>query len=167
MPSRLYYAPETKITFKGSGGDALITFATTPDGRVAASAQYDRGADSRPGLYRWRCKITANGSPSAGTLASLFLAQTDDNTDIPSRLSTSDQELSAANSFNATRNLGQTIGCINVDSNSADQTFTATGVCFVYFRYITFVIYNQIGVAFSSTESDHYFEMTPIPPEFQ
>lgn len=170
MPSRLYNAPETKLSFKGSGGDALMTFASTPDGAFAASAQYDRGADSKPGFYRWRCRVKLSTTPpTSNAIAWLYLVQTDDATEIPGRLSTSDQELLVANSLNATRNLGQSIGAINVDDSalSASQVLVATGTCFVYFRYITFAIYNTLSTALSSTESDHYFELTPIPPEFQ
>ena len=165
MASKLYYAPETKLTFKGSGGDVTLTFASAADQSLSVSAQYDRGSGSKPGLYRWRIKTQINASGTVGKQVRIYLIQTNDATDIPGRVGTSDTEISSA--ADRTRNLGAPIGVVNADVTTSGTDFIATGVCFVYDRYISVGIFNDMGVILHATEGNHYFELTPIPPESQ
>src|SRR5690349_17143191 len=113
MSSKLYYAPETKITFKGSLGDVALTFASAADQSLSVSAQYDRGSGSKPGLYRWRIKTQVNATVILGKVARLYLIQTDDATDIPGRVGASDTEISSAS--DRTRNLGAPFGIVAAD----------------------------------------------------
>jgi hypothetical protein len=166
MPaSKLYYNPETKLTFKGSGGDVTLTFASAADQSLSVSDQYDRGAGAKPGLYRWRIQTQINASGTVGRQARIYLIQTNDATDIPGRVGTSDTEISSA--ADRVRNLGAPIGAAVADVTTDNVDFIATGVCFVYDRYISVGIFNDMGVALHATEGNHYFELTPIPPEAQ
>lgn len=163
--SKQYFAPETKRTFKGSGGDTLITFASAADQSLSVSDQWDRGAGSKPGLYRWRIKTMVNATVTIGKHARIYLVQTDDATDIPGRVGASDTEIGSANDI--TRNLGAPIGVVVADLATAATALITTGVCFIHSRYISLGIYNDFGVILHATESNHYFELTPIPPEGQ
>lgn len=165
MASKQYFAPETKLTFKGSGGDVTLTFASAAVGSLSVSAQYDRGAGSKPGLYRWRCKTMANATVTLGKAVRLFIIQTDDATDLPGRVGTSDTEIGSAS--DRTRNLGAPIGNVLADTATSATALIATGVCFIHSRYISIGIYNDFDVILHATESNHYFELTPIPPEGQ
>src|SRR5262245_13585660 len=165
MASKVYYTPETKLVFKGSGGDVTLTFASTADQALAVSAQKDRGAGAMPGLYRWRIKTQINATGTIGRQCRIYLIQTNDATDIPGRVGTSDTEISSA--ADRLRNLGAPIGVVNADVTTSATDFIATGVCFVYDRFISVGIFNDQGVILHATESVHYFELTPIPPENQ
>ncbi len=165
MASKQYLNPETKITFKGSGGDVTLTFASTADQALAVSAQYDRGTGAKPALYRWRIKTQINASGTVGKQVRIYLVQTNDATDIPGRIGTTDAEISSA--ADRTRNLGTPIGAANADVATSATDFIATGVCFVYDRYLSVALFNDMGVALHATEGNHYFELTPIPPEQQ
>lgn len=163
--SKVYYNPETKITFKGSGGDVTLTFASAADGSLSVSDQYDRGSGAKPGLYRWRIQTQINASGTVGRQCRIYLIQTNDATDLPGRVGTTDTEIATA--ADRTRNLGAPIGVVTCDVTTANVDFIATGTCFVYDRYISVGIYNDTGVALHATEGNHYFELTPIPPESQ
>lgn len=165
MASKIYFAPETKLVFKGSGGDATLTFASAADQSLSVSAQYDRGSGSKPGLYRWRIKTQINASGTVGKQVRIYLIQTNDATDIPGRVGTSDTEIASA--ADRTRNLGAPIGVVNADVTTSATDFIATGVCFIYDRYISVGIFNDMGVALHATEGNHYLELTPIPAEQQ
>lgn len=165
MASKLYYAPETKLTFKGSGGDVTLTFASAADQSLSVSDQYDRGTGSKPGLYRWRIQTQLNATGTVGKQCRIYLIQTDDATDIPGRVGTTDTEISSA--ADRTRNLGAPIGVVNADVTTSNTDLIATGTCFVYARYISVGIFNDQGVILHATEGNHYFELTPIPPESQ
>src|SRR5262249_52514263 len=163
--SRLYYNPETKLTFKGSGGDVLLTFASTADQALAVSAQKDRGVGALPDLYRWRIKTQINAAGTIGKQVRIYLIQTNDATDIPGRVGTSDTEIASA--ADRVRNLGAPIGAAVADVTTLGTDFIATGMAFIYDRFFSVGIFNDMGVALHATESVHYFEITPIPPESQ
>jgi|SRR5262245_15050318 len=165
MASKLYYSPETKLVFKGSGGDVTLTFASTADQALAVSAQYDRSAGAKPGLYRWRIKTQINATGTIGKQVRIYLIQTNDATDIPGRVGTADTEISSA--ADRVRNLGSPIGAAVADVTTSATDFIATGVAFIYDRFFSVGIFNDMGVALHATEGNHYFEITPIPPEGQ
>lgn len=165
MPSKLYYNPETATTWKSSGGDATLTFASTADQAIAIGAQVDRGSGAKPGLYRWFCALKVNATVVAGRQVRIHLVQAIDGTDIPGRIGTSDTEVTSAG--DRARNLGAPIGVVNADSTSTSDLFTASGICFVYGRYISPVLFNDMGVALNSSETGQYFVIQPIPAESQ
>lgn len=163
--SKLYYNPETVIVFKGSGGDVTLTFASTADQALAVSAQHDRGTGVKPGLYRWRIKTQINATGTVGKQVRIYLIQAKDATDIPGRVGTSDTEIATA--ADRVRNLGAPIGYAVADVTTSATDFIATGLAFVYERFISVGIFNDMGVTLHATESVHYFELQPIPPEAQ
>lgn len=163
--SKLYYNPETKLTFKSSGGDVLFTPTSIADQTLRVSDQLDRGSGAKPGLYRWRAKTRVQATVVAGRQVRIYLVQTDDATDIPGRIGASDASFTSA--ADQTRNLGAPIGYIAADSTSTSDDFIATGVCFLFARFVSLGWFNDQGAALNATGSNHYFELTPIPPEAQ
>lgn len=165
MASKLYYTPETAVVFAPSGGDVTFTPTSVADGNARVSAQYDRGTGAKPGLYRWFAKSKTSGAVTAGKQAVIYLAQAQDATDIPGRIGTADASITSA-ATDRVRNLGAPVGVINADTTTTDA-LVASGVCFIYSRYISLVWLNQLGVGFSATDGDHEFELQAIPPESQ
>lgn len=165
MANKIYQALETKLVFKGSGGDVVLTFASAPDQSLSVSAQRNFGTGSKPRRYRWRCKIQMNASGTIGRQARLYLVGTDDATDIPGRLATTDSEITSA--ADRTRNLGSPFGVVNADTTSSATDLIATGEVVVSQSFNSIAVFNDFGVSFHATESVHYFEMTPIPDEIQ
>jgi|SRR5262245_7679553 len=163
--SKLYYNPETKLTFKASGGDVTFTPTSIADQTLRVSAQKDRGAGVQPGLYRWRAKTRVQATITAGRQVRIYLIQTDDTTDIPGRVGTTDASFTSA--ADRVRNLGAPIGAIVADSTSTSDDFIATGVAFIYSRYFSVGWFNDQGATLNATDGNHYFEITPIPPEAQ
>lgn len=163
--SKLLYNPGTTVTFKGSGGTVTLTFASTADQALAVSAQYDRGAGALPGLYRWRIKTQINASGTIGRQVRIYLIQAKDATDIPGRVGTTDTEITSA--ADRVRNLGSPIGAAVADVTTSATDFIATGVAFIYERFVSVGIFNDMGVALHATEGNHYFEFQELPPEAQ
>lgn len=165
MASKLYNAVETSVVFKSSGGDVVLTFASTADQALAHSAQYDRGTGSKPGLYRWFLRAEASGTQTAGRQLRIYLIQAKDATDVPGRIPTTDGEVASAS--NRVRNLGSPIGVGNSDSTTSTDEIIASGICFIYSRYVSVGIFNDLGQALNASETGQYFEIAAIPPESQ
>lgn len=162
MANKLYYNPETAVVFKSSGGDVTFTPTSISSGHARVSAQYDRGSGAKPGLYRWFAKTEGASAPTAGRQVFLYLAQAKDASDIPGGIGTSDASITS-NATDRVRN-HTPIGAINADANT---DLIASGVCFIHSRYITVVWLNDLGVALTGTDADHYFDLQAIPPEIQ
>jgi len=63
MANKIYGAIETAVTFKESGGDAVITLKNLGYGAGRLSARYDRGAGSKPRLYKCRAVMQWETAP--------------------------------------------------------------------------------------------------------
>lgn len=163
MANKVYVAPETAITFKSSGGSATITCTSVATGAGRISAQYDRGAGSKPGRYKWRAKIVTASAATAGRVVELYLS-TSDGTIQDGELGTSDAAVSDAD---YRRNL-QFIGVVAADDSAgAGNIYLGSGVCEIFDRYISLVVWNDSGQSLSSTATDCEFSLTPVPDEIQ
>lgn len=162
MANKIYNAPETAITFKGSGGTVAMTWASVANGAGRRSAQWDRGAGSKPGLYKWRCTTKAAAALAVGTVLELWLA-TSNGTDVDGNQGATDASFTATDKR---KNL-QYVGSVIADSTSNGEPQIGSGLVEIYDRYVSVVAWNALGQALSSTESDHVFELTPVPFEVQ
>lgn len=162
MPNKLYRALETAIVFKSAAGDALFTPTSLANGAGRVSARYDRGALSQADRFIFRARVKCATAPVVGAILTIYLALSD-GTDADGELATTDAALPAAD---RRRNL-RPIGCIQADEASAIRFFTKSDVIEVPDRYIQVVFYNELGVALSATATDHFFSLTPVPPELQ
>ena len=166
MPaSKQYFAPETAVVFKGSGGDVTLTFASAADQSLSVSDQHDRGTGSKPGLYRVFARNQINASGTVGRQIRYYIVGATDATDIPGRLGTTDTEIASA--ADRTRNLSAPALTVICDSTSTSDGFIASGLVFISTRYISIAVFNDTGVALHATESSHYFAIQPIPAEQQ
>lgn len=162
MATKVYGARETAIVFKSSGGDAAFTPTSLANAAGRVSAQYDRGATSKPTIYIWRARTKLNVSPTVGAILSVYLA-TSDGTDADGELGTTDAALPAAD---RRRNL-TLIGVIQADEASTTRSMNASGLVEIRERYVQVVWYNEFGQALSGTAGDHQVTLTPAPDELQ
>lgn len=163
MPNKIYYAPETTLTFKDSGGDAAITLANLGFGAGRISAQCDRGSGSKPARYRWRAVFQFATAPQVGELCEIYLAQSRDGSVIDGTLGASDAALSS----DKRRNL-DLIGVVVHDTTSTNTDIVGSGVCYVYDRYIQIGVWNgSSGDNLRNSSNTSYIELTPIPDEIQ
>lgn len=165
MPTKFYYVPETKLTFKGAGGDVTLTFASTADQALAVSAQLDRGSGAKPGLYRWHITTQVNAAVVVGRQARIYIIQADDATNVPGRVGVVDAEIASA--ADRVRNLGPPQGVVNADVVTAGVDFIASGIAFIHDQFISIGIFNDFGVALHATEAVHFLTLQPIPLESQ
>jgi len=165
MPSKQYFAPETGRTFNNAG-DTTFTPKNIADGAGRISAQWDRGSGSKPGLYRWYAKTKAAAALTAGRQLEIYLAQSYGSAsgEVTGNQGTTDAAFSSADKR---RNLGAPIGVVNADSTSNGEIQVATGVCFIYSRYVSVVWWNAFGQSLTNTDADHNFILEAIPPEQQ
>lgn len=162
MTNKIYTASETAITFKESGGDAAITLLNLGYGAGRISAQYDRGAGSKPMRYSWKGVFQFETTPVVGELVELYLAQSD-GTVVDGVVGTSD----AALTTDKRRNL-DLIGVVVVDTTSTATNIVASGICYIWQRYFSVGIWNaSAGDNLENTANVNYITFTPIPDEVQ
>lgn len=164
MANLIYHAPGTPITFKSSGGDVTFTPTSVANAAGRISAQWNRGAGSMPGLYRWEAITKAGAALAVGAVLEIYLATAHvSSSQIDGNQSTSDAAFSAADKR---RNL-QVVGSIVADSTSNGEIQTASGWVLITARYVSVVWWNALGQTLSGTASDHSFTLTPYPLEIQ
>ncbi len=162
MANLIYTASQTAITFKESGGDAVITLLNLGYGAGRISAQYDRGAGSKPMRYSWKAKLQFETAPAVGELVEIYLAQSD-GTYVDGVLGTSD----AALTTDKRRNL-DLIGVVVVDTTSTATDIVASGVCYIWQRYFSVGVWNaSAGDNLENTANANVIIFTAIPDEVQ
>lgn len=162
MTNKIYYAPESAITFKDSGGTAVLTLQNLGYGAGRISAQYDRGTGSKPMRYSWKGAVQFETAPAIGELVELYLAQSN-GTYVDGTVGTSD----AALTTDKRRNL-DLIGVIVVDTTSTGVDVVASGICYIWQRYVSVGVWNgSAGDNLKNTANVNIIELTPIPDEVQ
>lgn len=160
--SKVYRAIETVLTFKDSGGDAVITLANLGFGAGRVSAQYDRGTGSKPMLYMWRAAIQYASAPQLNELAEIYLFESD-GTYMDGTLGASDAALTSAKKVN-----GKLLGYNTVDTTSTNTDIVSSGLCFIVERYISIGVWNgSSGDNFRNSSNTSVITLTPVPPESQ
>ena len=164
MPSKLYVAPETAITWRASAGSAVLTLTSLAagNGRQGAFHGLDVAA-SRSGWYSWRFFCVFATAPVVAELIKIYL-KTSDGTNPDNDDGVSDAAVSAEDKL---RNL-DLIGIMEVDEASATPTFVASGSgLWIPQADVAPVIWNGTADDLSSTASEHGFDLVPDPPENQ
>lgn len=163
MANKIYVAPESAITWKSSGGSAAITCTSLANNAGRVGAQYDRGAGSRTARFLWEFEAKCVATPTLGNTISLYLAVAQADATKPSGdVGQADAALSA---LDKRRNL-IFLGVVEVDvAGTGFQR--GSGVIEIAHRYLSLVVVNEAGSAFSATAGDTLFTMTPIPDEIQ
>lgn len=159
MANEVKVKPGTSTSWKNSGGDAVLTLTSLASAAGRIGAQHDFGATFGR-KARWRLKTKFAVAPTEGQLIEVYLA-TSNNTLRDGVVGSADAALSAAAQRFQCQFLG-TVYCRNT-TNSQE----ASGVFEMVSRYVSPVIYNAAGQAFSGTASDHEFVIEQYVDEVQ
>lgn len=150
----------------GTGQDVLFTPTNVANGAGRVSAQLDLGAAPRPQWYRWTAKTRPTSAPSVGTVVRMYLFVGDNASTArqAGTVGTADAGVAAETLFyNASHILEQLV----VDASSNTKDFQASGLVRIVARYVSVGWFNAMGVAFSATDADHEFVLTPVYEEIQ
>lgn len=160
--NKIYRTQETSITFRDSGGDAVITLQNLAAGAGRISARYDRGAGSKARLHTWRAVIQFETAPVVGELVEIYLAESD-GTYMTGTLGTSDAALSSDKRRNLTL-----IGMVVADTTSTATDIIANGMCLINERYVSVGVWNgSAGDNLENTANACRIILTPVPDDIQ
>jgi hypothetical protein len=159
---KIYEAPGTPITFRGSGG----TVPMTPQNEAAAkgriSNSWDRGAGAQPARYKWRMRTRWVATASSADSLRVYLV-TSDGANPDGTLSATDAELTSETPL---ANNCQFLGAVM--SAGVSQVEVSSGVCSIHDRYVQIAVWNaSTSKALTNTETDHIFTLIPIPDDIQ
>lgn len=163
MANKIYRASETPITFKDSGGSAVITLQNLGFGAGRVSARYDRGAGSLPRLHKVRLIVQFESAPIINEQVELYLFESD-GTYMDGTLGTSD----AAMSSDKRRN-GKLVGALIVDTTSTGTDIVASWDNVpISDRYLSVGVWNgSAGDNLKNTANTSQIIITPMPDEMQ
>jgi len=165
MPSKLYQAVETAITFKASGGDVTFTPKNIANSAGRISARADLGAWSKSRLYRWYGETQCQATPTVGRSVDIYFAGWDEDTPASAigDVGSTDAAFSTENDLLDLSFLGQ----IFVDAATASVKFVRGGLILIPYRYVSIVWWNATGASLTNVDADHIFRLTPFVPEQQ
>ena len=161
MPNKIYYAPETAITFGDSGQTVAIALINLAFGAGIVSALYDRGAGSKPLKHEWRATIQFETAPAIGEIVELYLITSDG--------TRHDGEVTASAALvsDKRRNLKR-MGSVVVSTTSVATNITESGTCTIPSRYFLLGVWNaSAGDNLENTANACKITFTPIPDEIQ
>jgi hypothetical protein len=156
MSKETYLAEGTALLINGEvGADYALSMEGVANAAGRVSARIDLGAAPRPYLYRWRCKLACQATPTAGNQVRLYKAESD-GTYEDGDVGTADAELVAAQLTNMRQ-----FGAVTVDTaDTSDQI--AGGVVEIHERHVSIGGWNASGATLNATDSNFVFTLTPI-----
>lgn len=163
MANKIYVTPESVVSWRASGGTAVLTLTSLAAGAGRQGAMHDFGATTaRSRKYNWRfwCKFAT--TPVIGE-AILVYAKTGDGTHRDNDDGAGDAALSATAKV---LNLVE-IGRLLVDETSTTPEFSCSGTIEINSREFAPVILNATADALSGTAGNHGFDLVPVPSEVQ
>lgn len=161
MPNKLYVAPETALTAKDSGGDITITLQNLAAGAGRISARYDRGAGSKPRLYKWRGNFPFETAPVVGEYVAVLIAESDGTT-ADGNIGTADAALTAGQLLNIPE-----VGIVKVQTTDVDTVFSKSGYCLISERYFSVGAWNYTADNLQNDANAASIVLTPVPDEVQ
>jgi hypothetical protein len=163
MPTKIYRATETPITFRDSSGDVVMTLQNLAFGAGRVSAQYDRGAGSKAKLHEVIGVFQFETAPVIGEAIEIYLFQSD-GTYVDGNVGTSDAALATAK-----RNNGILIGSVIVDTTSTSTDIVGRFLDVpITSRYYSIGVWNaSAGDNLKNTANTSRVIVTPMPDESQ
>ena len=143
-----------------------ITLTSLADGAARMSDSLDFGA-SMPQRYSLRLECEIDVAPIAGVAVEVYLAWSDDGSKWPGGVTGSDAAYKAAEEDEWVVQLDYlgSLICTN-DGDGTDQ-IAIVGSFIPIMRYVTVVVKNEAGQAFSETAGDHIVTLIPMTDEIQ
>ena len=162
MASQLNQHDQTPVTWKDSGGTAVITLASLAASTgMRAGALVDLG-QNRPPMFAWRAWVRFNANPTVGELIPLFLRTS--NGSVPDHdEGTGDIAVTAGRERNFVPLMS-----IYVHTASTSIKFVRSGgPILLPHRYVSPVFQNKSSAALHATANECGFELIPVPWEAQ
>lgn len=162
MANQILLLPGTALTFKDSGGDAVITLQNLAFGAGRISARYDRGAGAKPMWYKVRFIAQYNTAPQTSEFAEAYLYESD-GTYVDGNVGTADAALTSAKLAN-----GKIINMNEVDTTSTATNIISSGICLISDRYFSIGVWDRSsGDNFQNTANASLIILTPLSQEIQ
>lgn len=159
---KVYRASEAPITFKDSGGSAVITLANLGFGAGRVSARHDRGAGSQPRRFKWRGVFQFETAPALGEIIEIHIFESD-GTSMDGTLGTADAALTSDKRRNATTSL-----FVKVDTTSTGTDIIGSGTVEIEDRYFSVGVWNaSAGDNLKNTANVNSITFTPMPDDIQ
>jgi hypothetical protein len=161
MAGELYLNEGSALNINGeAGADYAWSMEGVTNGAGRVSARIDLGAAPRPYLYRWRCKLACQATPTAGEKVRLYKSESD-GTNEDGDVGTADAVLAEAQLANMRQ-----FGAVTVDTaDTSDQI--AGGIVEIHERYVSIGGWNASGATLNATDSNFVFTLTPIYDQTQ
>lgn len=156
MAKEMYIAEGSTLRINGEvGADYAWSMEGVANGAGRVSARIDLGEAPRPYLYRWRCKLACQATPTAGNQLRLYKSESN-GTYADGDVGEADAAIAEAQLTNMRQ-----FGAVTVDTaDTSDQI--AGGVVEIHERYVSIGGWNATGAAINATDSNFVFELTPI-----
>ncbi len=161
MANPIYTKFETPITFKDSGGSAVIALQNLAFGVGRISARYDRGTGSIATWYMCRVTIQLETTGTTGEVVEIYVSSSD-GTNPDGEIGTADAALTS----DKRRNLKQ-VGFVITDQTAATTNMTASFPVWVPTRYFSVGVWNGTTDNLENTANACLISFTPIPDEIQ
>jgi hypothetical protein len=160
--SKIYYNPESAITFRSATGSALFTMKAIGAGAGRISTIYDRGTGAKPARAKIECmmKYSTNGAIGAVTRLYMYAAE-----NAVTRIDNGSVDTAIATETLISSNLaliGQnTVNVVGVGP------FYSSHIVEVYGRYVSFAMWNATAVITDGTDNTSDIVLTFMPDESQ
>lgn len=161
----VYLTTKTAFTWKGSGGDAVLSMTSVANGAGRLGGRLDLGAFPKPGWYRLFAEMKPQATPTVGNLIRIYLAHWNDD----STPAWADGAVGSADAAFATENdLKNLKLALNLRvENASSRLIRGSGLVYIPTRYVSPVVWNASGAALTTTATDHFIAITPIVDDIQ
>jgi hypothetical protein len=160
MASEIYIVEGATLLINGEvGADYAWSMEGIANGAGRLSTQIDLGADPRPYMYRWRCQVQYQATPTAATDLRLRKVESDG--------TYADDGLGEADAGLATEPVNaRQFGAVKTIA-AGTQVNIAGGVVEIYEQYVSIAGWNASGATTNATDSNCKLFLTPISDQQQ
>lgn len=161
----VYLATKTAMTWKASGGDAVLTMTSKTTGSGRLGGRLDLGAFPKPAWYRIFAEMKPQATPVVGNLIRIYLAHWNDDV----TPAWADGAVGAADAdFNTENDLKNLKLALNMRvENASSRLIRASGLVYIPVRHVSPVVWNASGATLTATAADHFVAITPIVDDIQ
>lgn len=163
MPNKILVNTGAPVTWSPSGGTYLLSCTSLANGAGRIGAQHDLGAGVTDRLCEWEFRFRSATTPSIGEVVRVYIATGRGGTYTAGSLGTADAAVSSEDLLRNT----DPLGAVEVDAASTTKDFVRRGLLYVRARYLSPIIWNASGVAFSATAGHMEFTIWPSSDEVQ
>lgn len=159
LQQKTYADTGNAITFKDSGGSAVITLQNLAYGSGRVSANYDRGANAKPCLYEVLACMQWEDNPAAADYAQIQIVD-HDGTTIPGTVGASDAAVTVEAKL---RQAGASPLNVFAEAAAGSTDRIARTFVVLHHRYVSVIAWNSSGTKnFKNSANVSYVRLTPV-----